>query len=90
MVENICYGKHLSQKSVQNQHYFIMLSITKNFPLNALWKDLHNAHYILGKVCAALRRNGESKEFIDAFLEKAKSGDYYHLLATVMEVVEVE
>ena len=49
-----------------------------------------NAFYILGKVCAALRRNGESKEFIDAFLEKAKSGDYYHLLATVMEVVVVE
>ena len=49
-----------------------------------------NAFYILGKVCAALRRNGESKEFIDAFLEKAKSGDYYHLLATVMEVVEVK
>ena len=49
-----------------------------------------NAFYILGKVCAALRRNGESKEFIDAFLDKAKSGDYYHLLATVMEVVEVE
>ena len=49
-----------------------------------------NAFYILGKVCAALRRNGESKEFIDAFLDKAKSGDYHHLLATVMEVVEVE
>ena len=49
-----------------------------------------NAHYILGKVCAALRRNGESKEFIDAFVKEAKSGDYYHLLATVMEVVEVE
>ena len=49
-----------------------------------------NAFYILGKVCAALRRYGESKEFIDAFLEKAKSGDYYHLLATVMEVVEVK
>ena len=49
-----------------------------------------NAFHILGKVCAALRRNGESKEFIDAFLEKAKSGDYNHLLATVMEVVEVE
>ena len=49
-----------------------------------------NAFYILGKVCTALRRNDESKEFIDAFLDKAKSGDYYHLLATVMEVVEVE
>ena len=49
-----------------------------------------NCFHILGKVCSALRRNGESKEFIDAFLDKAKSGDYYHLLATVMEVVEVE
>ena len=30
------------------------------------------------------------REFIDAFTAKATSGDYYHLLATVMEVVEVE
>jgi hypothetical protein len=37
-----------------------------------------------------LRRVGESREFIEAFTKKATSGDYNHLLATVMEVVEIE
>ena len=90
MVENICYGKHLSQKAVQNQHNFTMLSITKNFPLKALCKSFHNAFHVLGKVRAALRRAGESREFIEAFTKEATSGDYNHLLATVTEVVEVE
>ena len=49
-----------------------------------------NAFHILGKVRAALRRAGESQEFIEAFTKEATSGDYNHLLATVMEVVEVE
>ena len=49
-----------------------------------------NAFSVLGKVRQALRRNGESDEFIKAFTDKATSGDYHHLLATVMEVVEVE
>jgi len=49
-----------------------------------------NAFYILGKVRQALRRGGKGKEFIDAFTAEATSGDYYHLLATCMKVVEVE
>ena len=49
-----------------------------------------NAFHILGKVRAALRRAGESQEFIEAFTKEATSGDYNHLLATVTEVVEVE
>ncbi len=49
-----------------------------------------NAFYILGKVQSALRRGGTGKEFIEAFTKEATSGDYNHLLATVMEVVEVE
>ena len=49
-----------------------------------------NAFSVLGRVRAALRRNGESPEFIDAFTKEATSGDYDHLLATVMQVVEVE
>ena len=49
-----------------------------------------NCFYILGKVRAALRRAGESQEFIEAFTKEATSGDYNHLLATVTEVVEVE
>ena len=49
-----------------------------------------NAFSVLGRVRAALRRNGESQEFIEAFTKEATSGDYDHLLATVMQVVEVE
>ena len=49
-----------------------------------------NCFHILGTVRAALRRAGESQEFIEAFTKEATSADYNHLLATVMEVVEVE
>ena len=49
-----------------------------------------NAFSVLGRVRAALRRNGESQEFIEAFTKEATSGDYDPLLATVMQVVEVE
>ena len=49
-----------------------------------------NAFAVLGRVRQALKRGGQSAEFIEAFTAKATSGDYYHLLATVMEVVEVE
>lgn len=49
-----------------------------------------NAFTILGKVRKALWRARVSQEEIDAFLNKATSGDYNHLLATVMDWVEVE
>ena len=49
-----------------------------------------NAWALIGRVSQALRRGGQSKEFIDAFVKEATSCDYYHLLATVMEVVEVK
>ena len=48
-----------------------------------------NAFYILGKVCQALRRGGHGDK-VDAFLAEAKSGDYYHLLATCMDYVIVD
>ena len=48
-----------------------------------------NAFAILGRVNQALRRGGYGEDFIKAFREEATSGDYNHLLATVMEVVEV-
>lgn len=47
-----------------------------------------NAFAILGRVRAALRRGGESPEFIAAYAKEATSGDYNHLLATTLEVVE--
>ena len=49
-----------------------------------------NAFSILGTVKQALRRGGESREFIEAFMKEATSGDYNHLLCTCMEVCEVE
>ena len=49
-----------------------------------------NAFMVLGKVRAALRRAGCGQEFIKAFTDEATGGDYNHLLATVMQVVEVE
>ena len=48
-----------------------------------------NAFAILAKVKDALRRGGQSREFIDAFMKEAMSGDYDHLLCTVTDVVEV-
>ena len=49
-----------------------------------------NAFAILGRVRQALRRGGESREFIEAFTKEATSGDYNHLLCPCMEVCAVE
>ena len=46
-----------------------------------------NAFAILGRVSKALRRAKVPKAEIDAFMAEATSGDYYHLLATVMATV---
>lgn len=46
-----------------------------------------NAFAILGKVAAALRSNKVSQQEIDEFFEEATSGDYDHLLRTVMSWV---
>ena len=67
-----------------------MLSITKNFPLKILWKDLHNAFNIIGKVRAALRQNGRSdliQEFTDYI---TSSSSYEEALCRVMEYVIVK
>ena len=48
-----------------------------------------NAFFILGKVREALIKNGR-KDLVEEFLKEAQSGDYHHLLVTVMEYVEVE
>ena len=60
------------------------LSITKNFPLKALWKDLHNAFAILGRCYQALVRS-RRRDLWDEFHKEATSGDYNHLLATVCD-----
>jgi len=49
-----------------------------------------NAFAILGRVQRALRKAGVPDDEIKQFLAEAKSGDYNHLLATVMDWVEVK
>ena len=48
-----------------------------------------NAFFILGKVREALIKNGR-KDLVEEFIKEAQLGNYDHLLATVMEYVEVE
>lgn len=49
-----------------------------------------NAFSILSRVRAALKNEGVAKEDIDSFMVEATSGDYNHLLQTVMEWVSVD
>jgi hypothetical protein len=48
-----------------------------------------NAFIILGTVTKALKQNGADKEYIDKYLEEARSGDYDHLLQVSMQYVDV-
>ena len=49
-----------------------------------------NAFMVLGLTIKAMKRAGVSQPEIDAFHAEATSGDYDHLLGTVMQTVEVE
>lgn len=46
-----------------------------------------NAFFIMGRVMAAMRRAGVSKDEIDAYHQEASSGNYDHLLQTTMKWV---
>ena len=48
-----------------------------------------NAFAILGRITAAMRRAGVSKDERDAFIAEATAGDYDHLLQTAMKWVDV-
>lgn len=48
-----------------------------------------NAFVILGKVLKALKKAGVPKDEMEKFKSEAISGDYDHLLQTVMKWVEV-
>ena len=48
-----------------------------------------NAFAVLGKVSKAMRRADVDKTDIDAMMNEAMSGDYNHLLQTVMKTVSV-
>jgi hypothetical protein len=47
-----------------------------------------NALLILGRVTRAMKKAGYPKNVIDSFLKEAQSGDFDHLLQTVMEWTE--
>lgn len=49
-----------------------------------------NAFSILGRTSKAMRNAGCSQADVDAFLSEAKSGDYDHLLQTVMDTVSTD
>lgn len=49
-----------------------------------------NAFAILGKAKRVMRQEGWSKEKQDEVMEEATSGDYNHLLSTMMDHFEVE
>lgn len=48
-----------------------------------------NAFALIGKVRQALRRGGYG-ELVEEFTKEATSGDYDHVLQTIMEYVDVE
>jgi hypothetical protein len=48
-----------------------------------------NAYSIMGRVSAALKEAGVSKEEIDEYYAESTSGDYDHLLRTATEWVSV-
>lgn len=47
-----------------------------------------NAYAVMGYVDKSMRREGKTKEEREKYLEDAKSGDYDHLLAVSIEMVE--
>ena len=49
-----------------------------------------NAFFIIGGVRKAMRRAGVPEIEIDHFSHECKSGDYDHLLQTVMKTVETD
>jgi len=59
-----------------------------NITVNLIGQD-GNGFGIISKVNKALKRAGYKNE-AETFMKEAMSGDYDHLLRTVMEYVEVE
>ena len=49
-----------------------------------------NAMFILGRVRKAMKQHDVPKTEIDQFTQEATSGDYEHLLITVMKWVDTE
>lgn len=67
--------------------------MNKNKPVNEKAYSLigqdGNVFNIMGYVTNAMRRNGRSKDEIDAYLADAKSSNYDHALAVSMDMIEM-
>jgi hypothetical protein len=62
----------------------------KSKPIVKLIGQDGNAFAILAATKNSMKKAGWSREEIDEFFEEATSGDYDHLLQTVMKYCEVE
>jgi len=64
-----------------------MLDMNQKVEMRLVGED-GNAFAILGRFQKAARRAGWTEEAIRAVMDEATSGDYDHLLATILEHVE--
>lgn len=86
---------HIKQKCKQNQKISLVIlksnkmenKINKTVNLDLVGVD-GNAYSIMGAFSRQARREGWSQQEIDLVLEEAQSGDYNHLLATIMSYCE--
>jgi hypothetical protein len=64
-----------------------MITITKKVKLELVGLD-GNAFTVMGAFQRAARRQGWTPEEIKSVMDECMSGDYDHLLATIMDNVE--
>lgn len=63
--------------------------VNKTVNLDLVGKD-GNAYVIMGLFGSQAKKEGWSREEIDAVIDEAKSKDYNHLLATILNHCEVK
>lgn len=67
-----------------------ILSITINFPLYTLWKDLHNVYALLGRARQALKTGGR-EDLIEPMTEEVfASKSYEEAIGHICEYVQAE
>lgn len=64
-----------------------MVVVNKKVSLNLVGQD-GNAFFLMGVFSRQARREGWTKEEIDSVIKECTSGDYDHLLATLIDHCE--
>lgn len=59
------------------------------FVMPDLTGEQGNAFYLIGAGCRLLKQAGHDQTFVDGFREECMSGDYKHLLATLLTYFNV-